>query len=113
MLVTRPDDAKANLIAARYYCLVKNDWEGGLPLVLKGDDDVLKSVATIDVEQPAFLPADMVTLGDRWYDIQRQVDESNRSLVRARASYWYQSALPDVTGMTQSKVERRLAELAE
>lgn len=113
LLATQPDDAEASMIAAKYFCLVKNDWDGGLPLVFKGEDDVLKGVATIDIEQSAFLPADMVALGDRWYDIQRQVDPSNRSLVRARAIYWYQAALPDVTGLTQSKVEKRLAELGE
>ncbi len=34
----KPDDADASLVVGRHYCLVKGDWEKGLPFLVKGSD---------------------------------------------------------------------------
>jgi hypothetical protein len=113
LLAAKPADPEANQTVGRYYCLVKNDWARGLPLVAKGADEELKNVVATEIAHAVSSPAEMVNLGDRWYDAAKAVDESNRYLARVRAAYWYQRALPNVTGLTQSKVERRVAELSE
>ena len=37
-----PDDPQANLDAGHYYCLVKGQWEKGLPMLLRADDAALR-----------------------------------------------------------------------
>lgn len=112
-LATDPDDAKANYAAARYYCLVKNHWSRGLPLLMKCSDASLRAAAKAEMEHEPSSPAEMVTLADLWSDTRKTAEESGRQLARTRALYWYHRALRDVSGLTRSKIERRLAELNE
>jgi len=112
-LTATPDDAQANYAAARYYCLVKNDWSRGLPVLVKCGDAALQNAAKTELDHEPSTPAEIVALADLWCDARNDIDESGRSLARKRAIYWYQRALRDVGGLTRSKVERRLAELNE
>ncbi|MBI3877243.1 MAG: hypothetical protein HY300_15015, partial [Verrucomicrobia bacterium] len=44
-LAITPDDPGANLAVGQFLCFVKGDWESGLPLLAKSDDNVLKTLA--------------------------------------------------------------------
>jgi hypothetical protein len=112
-LAEKPDDPEANRVSAAYYCLVKHDWPRGLPLLLKGDDETLKGLAIAEAAVAPGSSPDMVALGDRWYDAVSATEQTANRLARARAAFWYQRALPNLTGLTRSKVEKRLAELSE
>ena len=112
-LAKTPEDRPALQVAARYHCLVANDWPRGLPLLLNGAEDELKAAVESELAQAPGSPADMVALGERWLTAARATDEANRYLARVRAIYWYQRALPQLTGLTRSKVEKRLADLSD
>jgi len=112
-LAQKPDDPEANRVSAAYYCLVKHDWPRGLPLLLKGDDETLKGLAQAESAAAPGSAPDQVALGDRWYEAVSADEQSASQLARARAVFWYQRALPGLTGLTRSKVEKRLAELSE
>ncbi|MCH7728402.1 MAG: hypothetical protein IH991_18280 [Planctomycetes bacterium] len=43
-LQTNADDAEANLLAGRWYCFTKNNWQKGLPLLAKSSDPKLKAL---------------------------------------------------------------------
>ncbi len=45
-LETNPPDATANLVAGLYYCLVRGDWERGIPMLAMGCDEEFKELAT-------------------------------------------------------------------
>src|SRR5207237_1857496 len=51
-LKTDPNDAAANSAAGRYTALFKSNWEEGLPLLAKGPDSGLKTVAVEDLQNP-------------------------------------------------------------
>ena len=53
MLETNSNDADANLALGRFYALARGDWDRGLPLLAKGNDAPLKSLATADLATPA------------------------------------------------------------
>jgi len=106
-------DAQSNWIAARYYCLVKNDWPRGMALLVRSGEAALRDAAQFELAHPPGPAAQMVAAGDHWYDAARTADELGRRLARGRAVYWYQRAVHSVTGLTRSKVERRLAELSK
>ncbi len=106
-------DPQVNWIAARYYCLVKGDWPRGLALVLRSDEAGLRDAAQSELAHPPVSTAQMVAAGDHWYDASRTADELGRRFARGRAIYWYQRTVHSVSGLTRSKVERRLAELSK
>ena len=90
---------------------MKDDWPRGLALVLRSGEAALRDAAQSELAHPPGSPAQMVAAGDHWYDAAKAADELGRRLARGRAIYWYQRAAGNVTGLTRSKVERRLAEL--
>lgn len=108
-LVNDPVDPAANLTVGRYACLVKGEWESGISMLVLGDDDVLKSIAELEIDH-ASSTEDELKLGDGWWECslkERGIKKDNALL---RAKYWYQKALPEVSGLTKSKVEKRLEE---
>ena len=58
-LKANPGDTAAHLALGRYFCLVKGDWEAGLPHLAQGDDPDLKALAEEDLKQtpPVWKPA--------------------------------------------------------
>ena len=48
------------MIAASYYCFLKNDWEKGLPYLAKGRDVTLKTLAQRELQEKPKDPADRV-----------------------------------------------------
>lgn len=109
VLAERPDDPQANLTAGRYLCLIEGDFARALPMLRKGSDALLVALAEAEITQPAEI-AEMVTLGHRWWEASEEVEEADRRSLQSRAVYWYQRALPGSTGLTRTKVQRRIEE---
>ncbi len=86
MLAENPDDLPSKQVAARYYCLVKDDWPRGLPLLLPNNDAELKEAVEAEMAHSPDSPAEMAALGDRWLEVARGPEESNRYLARTAPS---------------------------
>lgn len=109
-LFEMPDDPQANLSVGKYYVMIQNDWERGLPCLVKGSDAAWKAAATTDLAKPTE-GAQQVQLGDLWFDLSTKGLNSEEEPLKLRAAYWYGQALSSISGLTRTKVERRLAEL--
>ena len=109
-LKTSPDDPAASLLAGRYYCYLKGDWDTGLPLLTRSAEDALKVVAAKDLLAPT-ASADQVAVGDGWYDLAAGNDLAGRTAMRRRARHWYTEAAPELNGLAKIKVAKRLDEL--
>lgn len=109
VLDKKPDDPAANLAVGKYYCLRKGDWEKGLPMLALGQDERLKTVAGQEIAG-ANTAADKVKLGDAWWDLAEKEPGKAQSVLRGRANYWYQQALPDISGLAKAKLEKRIKE---
>jgi len=109
-LISQPDDPAANLAAGMHYCFTKHDFRRGLPMLRKGDDPVLAGLAEAEATVPT-KAAEMVALADGWYEASARVAPSDRPALLKRAAYWYNKALPGLSGMTQARVNRRLDEI--
>src|SRR5207248_2819306 len=68
LLAAMPDDPAANLAVGQYTCLVKNDWDAGLPMLVKGPDGPLKALALKDAGNPASAD-ERARVGDGWWDL--------------------------------------------
>ena len=110
-LAKTPDDPEANLVAGKYLCFVKGDWENGLPMLAFGKDDALKALAAKDLAGVES-SSDRAKLGDGWWDLAEKQSGTAKRQLQARAVYWYRQALPGLTGLAKDKVEKR-AELVK
>lgn len=107
-------DPKAVLFLGKYYALVKNNWGRGLPLLLKADDATLKALA--ESEQAITRrgsPAEMVQLAEQWQQAIGSMEEPLRRFARRRALYWYETALPRLSGYTRERATQAVGELRE
>jgi len=103
-------DAEANLTAGKHFCFVKGDWQKGLPLLVLGSDAKLKALAEKDLAAPTEA-AQQVELADGWYDLAAGQDVAAKVQFQLRAYHWYEQALSGLSGLSKTKVEKRLAEL--
>lgn len=109
-LPVSPDDSAANLAVGQYRCFYQGDWDLGLPLLAKGSDADLKSLAAEDLSRPD--SADQqIALGDRWFQRSTEADATVQKHQQLRAAFWYRKALPGLSGLEKDAVEKQLAEM--
>ena len=87
-LAKAPRDADANLSLGRFACLVKGDWETGLPMLARGSDETLRALAKLDLTRPEDA-SEQAKVGDRWWDYATSEKGIPRDRVQQRSAYWY------------------------
>jgi hypothetical protein len=113
-LAQDPANPKAILFLGKYYALVKNQWSRGLPLLAKGGDPTLKSLAAAEMALgPSTDAADLVKLADQWKEVVPSLDPPWQRFAQHRALHWYEDALPRLRGFAQTRVARLVLELKE
>ena len=109
VLDKKPDDPLANLTVGKYYCFQKGDWEKGLPMLALGQDEALKAVAAQEIAGVTKAD-DQVKVGDAWWGLAEKEQGKVQATLRGRANYWYQQALPELSGLAKAKLEKRIKE---
>jgi WD40 repeat protein len=109
-LKDKEDDAEANGEVGKYYCLLRGLWGKGLPLLAKGPDGELKTLAHKDLGNPKATKA-QVALGDGWWDLSEKEKPPGKWRLQERAAHWYEQALPDLTGLAKIRLEKRVEEV--
>jgi formylglycine-generating enzyme required for sulfatase activity len=108
-----PTEPAANLAAGRYLCLVKGDWERGIPMLALGSDAALKAAALLDLRGAASAEA-QAAIGDAWWDVAETNEGTDRDLLRLRAGVWYRQAEPKLAGgLSGLKAKQRLEEISK
>lgn len=102
----------------QFLCLFKNDWLPGLLHLAAGDDkewgDLARSdlAAHVSNDKPGSDGSQAVAAAEAWRtragDLPRGTQRESGQL---RALTWYRRALPLLTGLAKSKVEKRINEL--
>lgn len=108
-----PDDPAANLAVGRYTCLIKGEWEMGLPTLAKGSDLALKSLAARELTH-ATTPDEIAGVADAWWDAAaKQPDAASRVAVTAHAAALYERSVNGIAGLRKVQIEKRIAEAAK
>jgi len=104
------NDPRVNLEAGKYYCLIKGDWDRGLPLLAKSGDARLEEIARQEALHPA-VAYDQVQLANRWWDLAEE-SRSGGYGAKQRAAYWYAQALKTLPhGLLRIKAEMRVQQV--
>lgn len=105
-----PTDPEANLLIGRRLAFVKRDWEQGVPMLALGSHEGLRALAQKELAGPQSAAAQLA-LADGWWDAAESLEGVEKQQARIRGGHWYRLALPELTGLTQAKAEKRLGEL--
>ena len=117
-LKANPADTAAHLALGRYLCLVKGDWEAGLPQLAQGSDADLKALAEDDLKHavPPWQPAAgkpppgpvpaaaAMKLADAWWELAEKAKGRERECLFSRAGFWYEEV---AAGPEAGSISRR------
>jgi hypothetical protein len=105
-----PSDPEANEAVGKYLCLVRHEWDLGLPLLARGEDIQFKFVATIDLE-PQKTTKMLVQLGDTYWQLAEVQPKEQRAAIQNRAVHFYDRALLQLEGsLDRIKIQKRVQE---
>jgi len=106
-LAANADEPEANLIAGKYYCLVKGDFAKGLPYLAKGSEAPLRTVAEKELAGLAD-SAQEIEVADAWWELASRSAGPARENALAHSRQLYQLARAHIKGFTLTKIEARL-----
>jgi hypothetical protein len=87
-----PKNNEAASVVGRYLCFIKGDWDGGLPLLVRGGPETLQDIARMDLEGAGDAKA-AIDLGDAWWELSKAAKiNAYREGAIDRALIWYQKA---------------------
>jgi hypothetical protein len=92
-------------------CFAKHDWETGVNHLLKGSDEKLKEAAEKDIKAAGGSGNDKLASADLWYDLAGKLDAGAKPALQLRAMYWYSEIVESQTGLTKTKIEKRIEEI--
>lgn len=104
------DSPPLRLAIGMYLCFVKHDFARGAVLLAGGSDAALARAAQREIAYPRSAE-DQVALGDLWRDAAQSVTGPNKTSAFGRAHFWYEAAHPQLTGLRQAEVAKRLDEI--
>ncbi len=108
-LADHPNDTAAHAALGRFYALVKEDWEKGLPHLARSASPDVSQAAQADLLSPSD-PQQQVAVGDDWWKLANAVTSSSeKEHLKARALYWYQKAAPHLVGQSKLRIDGILA----
>lgn len=106
-LTSGTGDGEAEETVGRYFCLVRQDWDKGLPHLSKGMDVELKTVAAFDLQTGPDAAAQAGT-ADAWWVVADKRKAPEKQQMMPRVAYWYEKAMPGLSGLTKVTAEKRL-----
>lgn len=111
-LSVNSNDPEACLHLGRYLCFAKGAWDQGLPLLARVADPAIKEAAARDLAKPQE-PAAQADAGEAWGSLaEKSKIPIDKRRYQSRARHWYETALPELTGILRTKVEKKLDTLA-
>ncbi len=111
-LANSPDDGDANHVIGRFLCLVRGDWNLGLPNMVKGSHPAFEAAATADLARPV-TSEKQLAVGNLWWDLAEKESGAAQRAIRRRAGFWYSQCAndPQFMGLSRALVEKRLASI--
>jgi len=112
-LAAAPDDADAHATAGRWLCLVKGNWDEGLPHLSQGSEPRLKKLAQQELSAANAAPDVLVALGDGWYEMVQSAEAEEQLPMLRRADDCYRRAAESSSGLAKAEIDGRRKEIGQ
>jgi hypothetical protein len=109
VLAKTPGDPEANLVYGRYLCFIRGKWDQGLPMLASSGDRALTGIAARELTKPTDAEK-QCELADSWWELAEKLHGADQPRMRLRAAYWYEQALPRLSGLKKTLAEKRVAD---
>jgi WD40 repeat protein len=106
-----PTDAEANHKLGEYFGLLKGKWDRALPLLAKSNAEPLAGLAKRDLDGPKDAK-EQLALADTYWDLAGKHQEPASLRLQERAAVWYDKAMPNLTGLSRTKAQKRYDQVA-
>ena len=106
-LTNKPDDPESNQTVGSYLCFTKGSWSRGVVFLAKSSNPKVSSLASIELDRKKSDDTKL-KIADGWFSFAEESDEGIRPQIRARACYWYRAVAPNLSGLSQQRVEQLL-----
>jgi WD40 repeat protein len=106
-LTNKPDDPESNQTVGNYLCFTKGLWSRGVFFLSKSSNPKVSSLASIELGRKTSVDTRM-NLADSWFSLAEESDEGVRPQIRDRACYWYRAVAPNLSGLSQQRVDQLL-----
>jgi hypothetical protein len=106
-LASNPADREAATLIGKQRCFIDRDWGTGLPLLAKGDDFQLATLAKIDLAAGANA-ALRASAGDAWWDYKAANSGTIAAVADERARFHYAACLTELQGLEKARIEQRM-----
>jgi hypothetical protein len=105
-------DGTTYATAGAYTCFYQGNWEGGLALLAKGNDEFLKKLAARELA-PTKDQKEILAIADAWWDFSEKQSGVAKKGIRRHAAGMYEQLLPVLTGLSKAQSEKRVEELSK
>ncbi len=106
-LSTDPVNIEANEIVGKYLCLVRQQWDEGLPHLKQGADQELKLAAAADLATTPDAKSRGET-AENWWLIAESKKAAEKQQILSRVAYWLELAIPELSSLSKATAEKRL-----
>lgn len=110
-LQENPDDAKSCEIVGRFYVLDLGNFEAGLPLLARGENEDMKELAERELSG-ADEVSEQLGLGRLWLEVAGTLGEAQRLQALKRAQNWIQLSLGGLGTLERIGAQRELDAIA-
>lgn len=106
-----PNDGEAAEELGRLRCFVEDDWAAGLPLLARGSDADLATIAKMELAAPT-TPSERIAIADLWFSFFETHKGSEATAAASRSKFHYSLAIERLTGLDRARVLKRIESLA-
>jgi hypothetical protein len=108
-LASNSNDRETCLEAGEFFCFKMNDWQRGLPLLVKGSDASLAKLAQADLAAEANMKA-RASVADAWWDWGNAQKPPTKNAALSRAARLYESTVAEASGLERARLEKRISQ---
>jgi hypothetical protein len=108
-LASNSNDRETCLEAGEFFCFKMNDWQRGLPLLVKGSDESLASLAQADLAAETNMKA-RTSVADAWWDWGNAQKPPTKNAALSRAARLYELTVAEASGLERARMEKRISQ---